>query len=124
MEAIKIFSQIRNYTNNKLSVMATKIIGVYQITYINGNIQTKNLISHDDYVNIYKAYQDKIFELEKENKFKETNSSRNLKKELKDMFGPEFFTTMSPLFEAISTNVLTLLPQQGGSQKCNVRKIN
>jgi len=103
--------------------MATKIIGVYEITYQNGNCQIKNLISHDDYVNIYKSYQDKIFELEKENKFKESNSSRKLKLELKEFFGTEFFTTMSPLFDAISANVLTLLPQQGGSQKCNVKKI-
>ena len=79
----------------------SKILGTYRITYDNGAVQVKNLISHEDYINIYKTTQDRIYDLEKENKFKETNTTRNLKKDMKEMFGSEFFTDDSPLFKAI-----------------------
>lgn len=71
--------------------MATKILGVYQITYPGNVKQVKNLISHDDFINIYKVYQDEIYELEKANKFKESNTTKRMKKELKEFFGSEFF---------------------------------
>jgi|ERR1035441_3645162 hypothetical protein len=86
--------------------MATRILGTYKITYDNGATQIKNLISHDDFINIYKVGQDKIYELEKANKFKETNSTREIKKSLKGFFGDEWFTDKSPIFDAIKTGKL------------------
>jgi len=101
----------------------SKILGRYKITYSNGIFQFKNLIAHDDYINIYKAYQDKIYELEKANKFKETNTTKQLKKELKTYFGSEWFTDGSPLFGAISTGKMFLNEWQGGEIKCKVEVI-
>lgn len=80
-----------------------KVIGVYKIIFDNGAKQIKNLISHDDYLNIYKKYQDEIYELEKKNKFKETSTTKQLKKDLIDFFGIEWFTDKSPYFDAINT---------------------
>jgi len=84
----------------------SKILGIYRFTYKNGVSQIKNMISHDDYINIYKIYQDKIYDLERENKFKETNTTKQLKKDLKEFFGSEWFTDKSPLFNAIKTGNL------------------
>ena len=103
--------------------MASKILGVYQITYNDKVKQVKNLISHIDYIEIYKATQDKIYLLEKANKFKETNTTKQFKKELKEMFGSEWFTDKSPYFDAISTNVLVMPSHQGGSMNCIIKQI-
>ena len=103
--------------------MATQILGVYQITYENGISQTKNLISHDDYLNIIIPTQDFIYELERKNKFKETKESKQLKNGLKNSFGSLWFTDQSPLYYAMLTNILTLPPAQGGEHKCFLKKI-
>ena len=81
--------------------MPTKILGVYRITFENGVSQIKNLISHDDFLNIYKVTQDEIYDLEKENKFKPTNTTKQLKLDLIEYFGNEWFTDKSPYFHAI-----------------------
>lgn len=87
-----------------------KIIGVYRITYPKYNVvQVKNLISHEDYENIYKKWNERKQELELEvstlnkkkhaDKIKELNSEiKNIKKKLNDLFGSEFFTDKSPLW--------------------------
>ena len=104
--------------------MATKILGVYKISYDNGATQIKNMISHDDFVNVYKVAQERIYELEKANKFKETASSKQLKKEMKYFFGPEWFTDKSPLFDAYKTGKMYLSPWQGGEINCKVEQLN
>lgn len=100
-----------------------RILGTYKITYNNGVSQVKNLIDHDDFINIYKPIQDEIYDLEKQNKFKETKMSKYLKKVTKDLFGNEWFTDKSPLFYAIESGYIELLPYQGGVKKCNVVQI-
>lgn len=57
-----------------------KILGKYQITYQNGFIQEKNLISHTDYVNIIKSIQDKIYKLEVEDYKKNRDKNKNIKR--------------------------------------------
>ena len=95
-----------------------KVISVYQIEYTNGMKQRTGLISHNDYLNIIIPYEKAIYELERANKFKETNESKIMKKELKWFFGSEWFTDKSPLYYAISTGILSLPSTQGGEHKC------
>ena len=87
-----------------------KVIGVYRIIYPKyGVSQVKNLISHEDYENIYKKWNERKQELETEisglnkkkhqDKIKELNSEiKGIKKKLNDLFGSEFFTNKSPLW--------------------------
>ena len=103
--------------------MATKILGVYQIIYPGNVRQVKNLISHDDYIKIYKAYQDEIYELEKANKFKESNTTKRMKKELKEFFGSEWFTDKSPIYYAITSGYLSMPKHQGGNLQCSINVI-
>lgn len=103
--------------------MATKIIDIYEISYQNGITQRKNLISHDDYLEIIIPTNDVISELERRNKFRETKESAQLKRDLKDMFGSEWFTDKSPLYKAIQTGILSLPSAQGGEHKCFMKKI-
>lgn len=103
--------------------MAKQILGTYEITYANGISQYKNLISHDDYLNIIVPTEELIVELERKNKFRETKDSKELKKNLKDLFGGLWFTDKSPLFYAMLTNILVLPPAQGGEHKCFFEKI-
>ena len=115
--------------------MSTKILGVYRITFDNGVSQIKNLISHDDFLNVYKVTQDKIYDLEKENKFKPTNITKKLKSDLIEYFGAEWFTDKSPIFKAIKKGHIAvdgygkawgLGPELGVTTmyyKCKVEKI-
>ena len=72
-----------------------KTLGKYQIIYDNNVKQIKNLIDHNDYLNIIIPYKDKIYDLQMVKDFKQASI---LKKELLEMFGDEYFTTESPLF--------------------------
>lgn len=100
-----------------------KLETIYRIAYKNGVTQVKNLISHSDFIEIYKKTEDKIYELEKENKFKETNTTKKLKKDLKEMFGSEWSTDKSPLYDAFLTGKLILPKYQGDSFDCIIKKI-
>ena len=87
-----------------------KVLGIYRIIYPKYGVSpVKNLISHSDYENIYKRWNDKKQELELEvstlnkkkhaDKIKELNSEiKGIKKKLNDLFGNEFFTDKSPLW--------------------------
>lgn len=75
------------------------VIAKYSVEYQNGTTQVKCLVDHDDFMSI--------------------------PKDKRDDFCPKgmYFTTKSPLFEAISTGILKLPDHQGGEQKCVLTKI-
>lgn len=96
------------------------IIGRYLITYHNGISQEKTLIDHHDYEYLIKpalktAYE---FELRKNDK-----CSKFIKNQIQEMYGEHWFTNKSPLFEAIKTGTLSLLPQQGGDHPVSFKKL-
>lgn len=104
-----------------------KVLGIYRIIYPKYGIsQIKNLISHSDYENLYKRWNDKKQELELElsslnkkkhvDKIKEINSEiKGIKKKLTDLFGNEFFTDESPIWLSQKTgNCMLLSNWQGG----------
>lgn len=99
------------------------ILGKYKITYANGIFQFKNLISHNDYLNDIKVVEDKIYEIERKNKFKENKESSELKSYLKNTYGIHWFTDKSPLFYGIKDGNVKLLPQQGGIHKVKFEKL-
>lgn len=103
--------------------MESKIKGKYQIIYNCGITQIKYLVSHDDYVNIFKASKERIFDIEIKNNFKETKESKRIKTELKIMFGDNFFTDKSPLYNAYLTGILELSKNQGGYRPCKIIKL-
>lgn len=104
-----------------------KVLGVYRIIYPKyGVSQVKNLISHVDYENIYKRWNEKKQELELEisglnkkkhaDKIKELNTEvKNIKTKLLNFFGSEFFTDESPIWlsQKCGGNML-LSDYQGG----------
>ena len=101
-----------------------KIIDRYKLIYPNGIIQEKDLISHDDFNNIIKPKRKLMYELEN-SKNKNYNEEANvIKKELRFMFGDNFFTTESPLHEAITLGYMDLLASQGYRNFIKVIKIN
>ena len=109
----------------------SKVIGRYQITYQRGITQQKNLISHDDYVNIIKVLNSQITELESQLDLKNVNKKEirtkvlEYKSKIKDVVGDgEWFTTGSPLYNAHLTGILSLPKHQGGDTKCKVELIN
>ena len=113
-----------------------KILGVYRITYPKyGVSQIKNLISHSDYENLYKRWNEQKQELELElsslNKKKHTDrikeisaEIKGIKKKLTDLFGNEFFTDKSPLWlsQKCGGNML-LSNYQGGIIEVKLEKI-
>lgn len=101
--------------------MKSKIISQYKITYANGFIQTKDLISQSDYDSVLVPLKNQIQELEKNGK--ESVKSKELKNEIKEMFGSNFFTDDSPLYKAIETGYIELPESQGGKQKCKLELI-
>jgi hypothetical protein len=99
-----------------------KILGTYTITY-DGNIsQEKNLIEHSDYICVIKPTNQKITELEMKQPLSNNTKKKikALKQELLEMFGENWFTNQSPLFEAMETGILSLPKQQGGDHNCKV----
>lgn len=108
-----------------------KTLGQYQVTYANGTVQIMDLISHQDFVEIYQKKQDEIYDLNthpdnRKPKTKEYHAKKvsEIKKELEEMFGDSWFTDKSPLYEAHLTDILILGPNQGLPQKCEVLKIS
>lgn len=114
----------------------SKIIGKYLIIYPEKGMveQKKNLISHEDYLNIIKPSFSKIISLSSEQikfgrknkRFLEIeNEISNIKKEIKDNFGEEYFTDNSPLFNSIKNNGIMELPEwQGERIKVIIKKIS
>lgn len=105
------------------------IIAKYKITYENGFSQVKNLISHEDYVNIVmpkrlEAYQLEleIYSLQKKDPEvqRKENRIRTLNKEVVSQFGEYFFTDKSPLFDAITTSICTQQPHARYTDKCTI----
>lgn len=101
----------------------TDIIAKYRITYPGGISQTKNLIRHEDYQNIIKPKLSEAYYLEKENNFKPTPESEAIKSDLKRRFGAHWFTDKSPIWDARTTGILSLLPQQGGEHKVLIEQL-
>jgi len=113
-----------------------KVLGVYRITYPSyGVSQVKNLISHADYVNIYKRWNEKKQELELEisglnkkkhaDKIKELSTEiKNIKTKLLNFFGSEFFTDESPIWlsQKCGGNML-LSDYQGGVIEVKLEQI-
>ena len=97
-------------------------------------IQTMNLISHEDYVNVYIPMLNSI--KEKERQVDETNKKKHkdlveqltkeiaeLKRELKAMVGKDFFTDRSPLWLSQENDGFMQLPEyQGGNIKVILEK--
>lgn len=117
--------------------MGSKVLGVYRITYPGyGMSQVKNLISHEDYVNIYKTWTERKQELEAElasvNKKKHPDQALELKKEigaikakLSEMFGGEFFTDQSPIWLSNKTGSAMYLSEwQGGVIDVQLEKLD
>ncbi len=101
----------------------SKIINKYKITYSCGIVQYKNLISHSDYNDIMKPMKEQIHLLEKENNNKPTLESLSIKRQMKSYFSDNWFTDESPLFDAIKTNKLILLIQQGNVHDIKVELV-
>ena len=104
----------------------TKVIKKYQITYTEHDVpitQQKYLIKHEDMLNIINPIQDVISTLEKENKYKPTKESKQLKSLLVDMFGGMWFTDESPLGRAMKTGKLELAAHMGGTHNVQFKKI-
>lgn len=113
-----------------------KVLGVYKITYPKyGVTQVKNLISHVDYENIYKKWNERKQELELEisglnkkkhaDKIKELSTEvKNIKIKLLNFFGSEFFTDESPIWlsQKCGGNML-LSDYQGGVIEVKLEKL-
>jgi len=96
-----------------------KTLGKYKLSFYDSKIiQCKDLISHDDYVNIIKPYEIKIDELRKSKKRVHQEEADSLKRELKSYFGDNWFTDKSPLFYAIKSGVIRTNPWQGDKMQC------
>lgn len=98
----------------------------YKITYLDHElpvVQWKWLISHDDYLNIIEPLRLIIYTIEKDNRHKPTEESKQMKKLLVDLFGEVWFTDKSPLGGAIGTNKLTLPEHQGGIRNVKMEKV-
>lgn len=107
--------------------MGNKVLSVYKICYPDLNVtQTKNLISHEDYLNDIKTKQAEITRLEAITPKSKTISRKisDIKKELVDNYGAEYFTDNSPIWESQFNNGMMVLPHyQGGSINVKLLKI-
>ncbi len=103
-----------------------------EIDYLNGVIQTKKVVPHDEYESIYKYNKTEILRLDKESE--KNGISKDEKKLFKDeikrlesvvsKFDSEpWCTDKSPIGLAIKTGVIELPLNQGGSHKVNIKII-
>lgn len=108
------------------------IKGTFKVTYVKEKMsQTKNLISQEDYEEKIKPVLKEIQELEskqseynkKNKKYQELEKEiRALKRKLKPL--GEWFTSESPLGEALENGgFLVLPPQQGGTHKVEFEEV-
>lgn len=105
--------------------LSKKSLGLYRIVYPEPTetIQYKNLIKHEDFLNVIKPTEEKIAELEKDKSNQSLSIISNLKKILLEDFGEQWFTDKSPLFFAIKSGILSLPKNQGGDLKILIQKI-
>ena len=110
------------------------ILGKYRITYYNSVVQEKNLIKQSDYENIIKPKQLEAYQFEfeatglikigkKDEASVLTKKASEIKKEIKSMFGEQYFTNESALGNAINSGILSLPETQGGDTKCEITKL-
>jgi len=87
----------------------------YQCTWSNGFVQTKQLITTDDWETILIPMKRAITQLESYNRNKPTPITINLNGVLNTLFGPDFgrFKQDSPMHKSIQTGVLDLPNRQG-----------
>lgn len=106
----------------------SKILSVYKIFYPEFNVsQVKNLISHNDYINDIKPKMAEIARLEAIAPKSKTNERKiaEFKKYIKDMFGSEYFTDNSPIWNSQFNNgKMILTPQQGGEIMVELIKLD
>lgn len=103
------------------------ILGTYHIRYDNGVTQTKNLLSHSEFLNVIKPAQQKAYDLEVQSyhvgskvKAKLLKEAKEIKAKLVKDYGQFWFTDQSPLWKAHETRILSLPPHQGGDIPCQV----
>lgn len=114
-----------------------KILGVYKISYPKYMVShVKNLVSHEVYANEYKVMDVERVSLETEasnvNRKKHQDKynslmkqASNIKKELKEMFGGEWFTDKSPLWTSqFNGGFMDLGKNQGGKIEVILTKID
>lgn len=104
---------------------------MYRITYDNGLVQEKRLISHFEYKTrivpdqfiIHALTSIKVKDANKMEAYKKQASA--IKSALKKDYPEEYFTDQSPLFEAITTGVIDLSTHMGEKYKfkCKIEKI-
>ena len=103
-------------------------LGFYRIKYSQGTVQTKELISSDDYKR-YQELNSNKSELQTKMKGKRekdpslVSEMKKIKEELKE-FSKPFFVVDSPLFKSIETGILSLPINQGGDHKVKITKID
>lgn len=113
----------------------SKVIASYRIYYPKYKVgHNKNLVSHDDYINEYKVKDAERIALETEattiNRKKHLDKYNSLmkkasaiKKELKEMFGSEWFTDKSPLWMSqFNGGYMDLGDNQGGKIEVMLQK--
>jgi hypothetical protein len=104
---------------------------MYKITYSNGFIQYKQLVTQQYYETEYIPLKVVIgmYEELKPNKSKKEElekwkyRSNDLNRKMKELFPYDFFTTESPLAKSIKTGILTLPKTQGGCYLVKIEKI-
>ena len=104
--------------------MNSLILKVCKITYENGITQTKNLISHDTYINLIKPKLIEIADLENELSKANKSKIKEIKFKIKELKNSitikDYFTTESPLGKALHSGILKLPLQQGGNHKIKI----
>ena len=68
----------------------------YKLQY-KSHIQFKNLISHEEFTEVIQPIENKIYDLEKANKFRQTTESKELRNIIKS-YGGVFYYTKSFIF--------------------------
>ena len=84
----------------------------YRIVYHNGTVQTRRLVFHSD----WQYYHNKVqFFANLPDNAQNRVLLEQAKREMKQNVGDNYFTDKSPVWDAISTGILNLPSQQGGS---------
>ena len=96
------------------------VIGKYKLTYSSGISNEKDLIRHDDFVNIIKPTTHAIGGLDSK---RDKMLIGQLKGVLNELFGDNWFTDESPLYNGIETGILVLHENQGGEHKYKAEKL-
>ena len=100
---------------------------LYNIIYEQGITQQKYLIPHKEYVDVIKPARKVIdtFKSEKELKNKTFTKDQFSEAEYIIKGYPElWFTDNSPIYDAITTGLLSLLPTQGGDHIVSVKLVD